>query len=247
MIKILIIDDEPSIVNLVSAYLKPEGYEVFTAADGPSGLKAAKAYKPDLIVLDLMLPGLDGIELLSQLRRESDTYVIMLTARAEETDKIIGLSIGADDYLTKPFDIRELQARIENLIKIRRKLQEKYQRLEYVFKPDGNKGTSLDEQFIIKVMDVIERHISEEEFSIEEFGNEVGMSRAQFHRKFKAITGKPASMFLRSVRLAKAKKMIEEQQGNISEIAYSVGFSSPSYFSKCFRDEFGYPPSNSVK
>jgi len=98
-----------------------------------------------------------------------------------------------------------------------------------------------------KVMEVIEKHISEEEFSIEEFGNEVGMSRTQFHRKFKAITGKPASMFLRSLRLARAKKMIEEQQGNISEIAYSVGFSSPSYFAKCFREEFGYPPSDLVK
>ena len=113
MTKILVIDDEPSIVNLVSAYLKPEGYEVFTAADGPSGLKAAKAYKPDLIVLDLMLPGLDGIELLSRLRRESDVYVILLTARTEETDKIVGLSVGADDYVTKPFSPRELVARIK--------------------------------------------------------------------------------------------------------------------------------------
>ncbi len=113
MTKILIIDDEPSIVNLVSAYLKPEGYEVFTAADGPAGLKAAKAYKPDLIVLDLMLPGLDGIELLSRLRRESDVYVILLTARTEETDKIVGLSVGADDYVTKPFSPRELVARIK--------------------------------------------------------------------------------------------------------------------------------------
>src|SRR5512137_933869 len=113
MSKILIIDDEPSIVNLVSAYLKPEGYEVYTAADGPSGLKAARAFKPDLIVLDVMLPGMDGLELLSRLRRESDVYVIMLTARTEETDKIVGLSVGADDYVTKPFSPRELTARVK--------------------------------------------------------------------------------------------------------------------------------------
>ena len=111
--RILIIDDEPSIVTLVSAYLKPEGYEVFTAVDGISGLKAAKTFNPDLIVLDLMLPGLDGLELLSRLRRESDVYVIMLTARTEETDKIVGLSVGADDYVTKPFSPRELVARIK--------------------------------------------------------------------------------------------------------------------------------------
>jgi two-component system alkaline phosphatase synthesis response regulator PhoP len=113
MTKILVIDDEPSITNLVSAYLKPEGYEVFTAADGNAGLKATRAFKPDLIILDLMLPGMDGLELLSRLRRESDVYVIMLTARTDETDKIVGLSVGADDYVTKPFSPRELVARVK--------------------------------------------------------------------------------------------------------------------------------------
>ena len=113
MAKILVIDDEPSITNLVKAYLKPEGYEVYTAADGNAGLKAARAFKPDLIILDVMLPGMDGIELLSRLRRESDVYVILLTARTEETDKIVGLSVGADDYVTKPFSPRELTARVK--------------------------------------------------------------------------------------------------------------------------------------
>jgi two-component system alkaline phosphatase synthesis response regulator PhoP len=113
MAKILVIDDEPSIINLVTAYLKPEGYEVFTAADGNAGLKAARSYKPDVIVLDLMLPGKDGFEVLSQLRRESNVYVILLTAKTEETDRIVGLSVGADDYVTKPFSPRELVARIK--------------------------------------------------------------------------------------------------------------------------------------
>src|SRR5512135_3627025 len=113
MAKILVIDDEPSITNLVSAYLKPEGYEVYTAADGPTGLKAARAYKPDLIILDIMLPGMDGIELLTRLRRESEVYVMLLTARTEETDKVVGLSVGADDYVSKPFSPRELTARVK--------------------------------------------------------------------------------------------------------------------------------------
>ncbi len=113
MAKILVIDDEPSIVNLVTAYLKPEGYEVYTASDGNAGLKTARVFKPDVIVLDLMLPGMDGIEVLSQLRRESNVYVILLTAKTEETDKIVGLSVGADDYVTKPFSPRELVARIK--------------------------------------------------------------------------------------------------------------------------------------
>lgn len=113
MTKILVVDDEPAIVNLIQAYLKPEGYEVFTASDGLAGLKAARAFKPDLIVLDVMLPGMDGLELLTRLRRESQAYVILLTARTEETDKIVGLSVGADDYVTKPFSPRELVARIK--------------------------------------------------------------------------------------------------------------------------------------
>ena len=115
--KILIIDDEPMIVNLVSAYLKTEGYEVFTATDGIQGLKTAKSVKPDLIILDVMLPGFDGIELLTKLRRESDVYVILLTARTEETDKIVGLSVGADDYVTKPFSPKELVARIKSALR----------------------------------------------------------------------------------------------------------------------------------
>ncbi len=113
MAKILVIDDEPSITNLVSAYLKPEGYQVYTAADGPSGLKAARVFHPDIIILDVMLPGMDGIELLTRLRRESQVYVILLTARTEEMDKVVGLSVGADDYVTKPFSPRELTARVK--------------------------------------------------------------------------------------------------------------------------------------
>ena len=113
MAKILVVDDEPSIVKLVTAYLKPEGYEVLSAADGPSGLKAARVFKPDVAILDIMLPGMDGLELLQHLRRESQAYVILLTARTEELDKIVGLSVGADDYVTKPFSPRELVARVK--------------------------------------------------------------------------------------------------------------------------------------
>ncbi len=111
--KILVVDDEPSISNLVVSYLRKEGYEVYNAVDGPAGLNAARTYQPDLIVLDIMLPGMDGLEVLTQLRRESNVYVILLTAKTEEFDKVLGLSVGADDYVTKPFSPRELTARIK--------------------------------------------------------------------------------------------------------------------------------------
>ena len=111
--KILVVDDEANIVRLVKAYLDQEGYEVYTATDGPAALKAARAYRPDLIVLDIMLPGMDGLEVLAQLRRESDVYVILLTAKTEETDRVVGLTLGADDYVPKPFSPRELVARVK--------------------------------------------------------------------------------------------------------------------------------------
>ncbi len=111
--KVLIVDDEEKIINLVTSYLEREGFEIFTARDGLEGLKLSKEVNPDIIVLDIMLPGMDGIEVLTQIRKESNVYVIMLTAKTEETDKIIGLSVGADDYVTKPFSPRELTARIK--------------------------------------------------------------------------------------------------------------------------------------
>lgn len=144
--KILIIDDESSIHTVLSAYLKTEGFEFLSAYDGPTGLAAARSFKPDIVVLDVMLPGMDGIELLANLRRESNVYVIMLTARSEETDKIVGLSVGADDYLTKPFSPRELVARIKAAL---RRLQN----------PTGNTGEIVTLNFAHLRIDVAARRV----------------------------------------------------------------------------------------
>ena len=150
--KILVIDDEPSILNVVTAYLKSEDYDYNTAEDGPSGLKAFKAFKPDLVILDIMLPGMDGIEVLNQIRRESDVYVIMLTAKSEEVDKVVGLSIGADDYLTKPFSPRELMARIKAALRRLQKTPAESERkvinLPHVRIDSGSRRAWIDEQEI---------------------------------------------------------------------------------------------------
>jgi two-component system alkaline phosphatase synthesis response regulator PhoP len=144
--RILIIDDEISIHTVLSAYLKAEGYEFQSAHDGPTGLAAAHSFKPDIIVLDVMLPGMDGIELLANLRRESNVYVIMLTARSEELDKILGLSVGADDYLTKPFSPRELIARIKAALR----------RLQY---PNGNSAEATVLNFAHLRIDIAARRV----------------------------------------------------------------------------------------
>jgi AraC-like DNA-binding protein len=187
--------------------------------------------------------------------RTSHIPIIILTARSGQESKLEGLETGADDYLTKPFDIKELQIRIRNLINLRRKLQQKLSQIETDFSGKKDipvqsaqdkplKLRNIDEKFLGKIQKIVNEHISEEDFSIEELGSEVGMSRSQVLRKLKALTGKSPSIYVRSIRLLKAKEMIENGDGNISEIAYSVGFSSPIYFSKCFKDEFGYPPKN---
>lgn len=195
------------------------------------------------------MPKMDGNDLSKRIKNNEKTShipVILLTAKSEQESKLKGLKTGADDYLTKPFDTQELKIRINNLIEIRRKLQDKYGRGDFipVKKGDEKKLSNLEEQFMSRVIEVIDGHLSEEEFSIEQFGIEVGMDRVQLHRKLKALSGKSPSIYLRSVRLIRAKKMIEEKEGNISEIAYSVGFSSPTYFTKCFREEFGFLPSD---
>lgn len=255
---ILVVEDNADAREFIKDSLGNE-FVVEEAANGEQGLRKAEQMIPDLIISDIMMPKMDGNELARRIKNDEKTShipIILLTGKSGQESKLEGLETGADDYLTKPFDTKELQLRIKNLINSRRKLQEKYGKGDFVPQKRGEENLSrpgeakaeklsnLEEKFISKVLEVIESHISEEEFSIEQFGKEAGMSRVQLHRKLKALTGKSASHYLRSVRLSKAKKMLEEREGNVSEIAYSIGFSSPQYFTRCFKEEFGYPPSD---
>ena len=237
-----------------------DDYYVEEAVNGEQGIRKAENIIPDLIISDTMMPKMDGNEMTGILKNNEKTShipIIILTAKSGQESKLEGLQSGADDYLTKPFDIKELQVRIKNLINIRRKLQEKFSKIvmsssdktENEFQSNSSKPIrlrSIDEKFISKIQKIINERFSDENFRTDELGNEVGMSRTQVFRKLKALTGKSPSTYVRSIRLLKAKGMIENGEGNISEIAYSVGFSSPIYFSKCFKDEFGYPPKNFI-
>ncbi len=240
---ILVVEDNYDMRQYIRESL--DGYLIEEAVNGEQGVRKAEKIIPDLIISDMMMPKMDGNELVKILKNDEKTShipIILLTAKAGQGNKLEGLETGADDYLTKPFDIKELKVRIKNLISIRKKLQEKFSKIGNRIEVKGQKINSIDEKFMLRVGEIIEQHISEEEFDIEEFCSEVAMSRTQLHRKLKALTGKSASIYIRSVKLAKAKKMIENQLGNISEIAYSLGFSSPTYFTRCFKEEFGYPP-----
>jgi signal transduction histidine kinase/ligand-binding sensor domain-containing protein/DNA-binding response OmpR family regulator len=248
---VLVVEDNADVREFIKDSLGND-FQVEEASNGEQGIRKAEQIIPDMIISDIMMPKMNGNELTKRLKTDEKTShipIILLTAKSDQESRLEGLETGADDYLIKPFDTNELRVRVKNLIQIRRKLQEKYSKGDYVpvkRKESNNKLSDFEERFMNKVTDVIENNLSDEKFNIEKFGEEVGMSRIQLHRKLKALTGKSASNYLRTVRLSKARRLIEEGKGNISEIAYSVGFSSPQYFTRCFKEEYGYPPSDLV-
>jgi AraC-like DNA-binding protein len=187
---------------------------------------------------------MDGFEFCAGLRGHDSTShipVIMLTARAALDDKLTGLETGADAYLTKPFESRELRARVLNLIQGRLRLRD-YFRNQFLTAPGEIQARSREEVFLLKLKSIIQEHLSDELFGVEALCEELGMSRTQVHRKLTALTGNSAGYFIRTYRLETAMQMLRKDTGNISEIAYDVGFSSPSYFTKCFTEHFNMTP-----
>jgi len=225
------------------------GYKIVEAQNGQEGVEKAMAMIPDVVISDVMMPVMDGYTLCDRLKSDEKTShipIILLTARAGREDKLEGLETGADDYLTKPFDAAELQIRVKNLIAVRRKLQEKFKQ-QMVLRPSEISITSVDEAFLKKAVAMVEAHLEDEAFSPEELAREVGMSRAQFYRKLRALTDQPAGLFIRSIRLQRAADLLKQGAGNVAEIAYKVGFSSHSYFTKCFQEYFGMAPTEYKK
>jgi transcriptional regulator GlxA family with amidase domain len=168
--------------------------------------------------------------------------VILLTARAGTESKIEGLETGADDYVTKPFDAKELMARVRNLIQQRRLLRAKFS-AGVVLKPGEVAVTSLDDAFLKKVMDIVEKRMDDEDFGVEEIAHEVALSRRHLDRKLAGLTNLSAAEFVRYMRLQRARELLEKDAATVAEIAFQVGFGSPSYFSACFRERFGCLPS----
>jgi AraC-like DNA-binding protein len=167
--------------------------------------------------------------------------VILLTARADQQSRLTGLQHRADDYLLKPFDADELKLIVRNHVEERQKMRERFSR-EVTLEPKQISLSSLDEKFLQKVMALIEAHMDDEKFSIEDFSSEASYSRMQFYRKIKALTGQGPSQFVRTIRLKRAAQMLSKKSDNVSQIAFSVGFRSLAYFNKCFKEQFGMTP-----
>lgn len=241
----LIVEDNEDLRAYIRSCLEDQ-WTVQEAIDGTEGLEKAIKLIPEVIITDVMMPKMDGHGLTKALRENIQTShipIIMLTAKAYVEDRIEGFEHGADDYLTKPFDARELVVRTQNLVKQRQRLREKYAAGLPDFLQKEEKVNNPEEKFLQRLVDVVQHHMEDEEFGVEELAKQVHLSRYQLHRKVKALTGKSISVFIRSIRLAHARQLLEAKSGNVSEIAFQLGFNSVAYFSKCFADEFGFPPS----
>jgi signal transduction histidine kinase/DNA-binding response OmpR family regulator/ligand-binding sensor domain-containing protein len=241
---VLIVEDNADLRAYIREYIDSD-YSVSEAPNGKIGYEIATETVPDIVISDVMMPEMDGIELCKALKqdlRTSHIPVILLTARAGTDSKIEGLEIGADDYVTKPFDSKELLARVKNLIEQRKQLRKKFS-AGVVLKPGEVAVTSLDDSLLKKVMSAVEKNIADEDFGVDDLAKEACLSRAQLNRKLHALTNLSPAEFIRYVRLQRAKELLEKNSGNIADIAYQVGFGSPAYFSTCFHERFGYPPS----
>ncbi len=247
-LKILVVEDYPDLRSFINRILS-ESYTVIESSNGEEGVQKALEEIPDLIISDIMMPKKDGNQLCAELKNHPATDhipIILLTARAGKEDKFEGLDHGADDYLTKPFDESELLVRIRNLIQNRKKLQQKYQK-EIWLKPGEVKVTSTQEKFLEQLKEVVEEHLSNETLTAEELARNMALSRSQLHRKLKALTNQSATEFIRAYRLERGAELLMQQFGNVSEIAYEVGFSSRTYFSSCFQKHFGRSPSEYIR
>ena len=241
---LLIVEDNSDVRNYIVSHLE-EDYRLQEAVDGEDGHNQAIKNIPDLIISDVMMPKMDGFELCQKLKtdeRTSHIPVILLTAKATDKDKITGYETGADDYIMKPFDSSVLKVRIKNLIEQRRKLREQF-RKEGIIELEDKDITSTDKKFLQNVIKIINNHLSDTVFTVKILADEVSMSRSNLERKLAALTGESPAEIIKKIRLTRASKLIIEKSGNISEIALEVGFSNPAYFSKCFREQFGFTPS----
>jgi DNA-binding response OmpR family regulator len=243
MVNPLIVEDNVDLSDFIRDIFKDK-YRILQAKNGDEGLGIATATIPDLIISDVMMPKMDGYTLCKELKNNDKTNhipIILLTAKASTENKLEGLETGADDYLVKPFHEEELFLKVKNLIRLREILQKKYQG-ELWQKPKAVKAISVQQKFIEKIKKVIAQNLSNDQFGVEDLASEMSMSRSQMHRKLKAITNKPATAIIRNYRLYRAADLIMQDAGNITEIAYTVGFSSQSYFTTTFTELFGVSP-----
>ena len=245
---VLIVEDNHDMRSYIRENLESD-YRVIQAKNGEEGIQKALEFIPDLIITDVMMPAVNGFELTETLKadnKSSHIPIIMLTAKADEESKLKGLEKGVDDYLIKPFSTKELHARVGNLIKLRRLLKERYNEISAINTSEID-AKPIDKEFIDKVFKIIKDHLEDSSFSVTILAGEVGMSVSQLNRKLNALINQSAGKLIRSTKLDYSSQLLKNKAGNVSEIAYRVGFSDLSSFTNSFKEKFGIPPSELLK
>lgn len=245
---ILLVDDNYDFIKFLSESLSKH-YRVLKAMDGKQALAVLEKEDADLVVSDIMMPEMDGLELCSAIKndiRYSHIPIILLTAKASEEHQLEGLSVGADDYITKPFNMEVLKLRINKIIDMNVKRQELFNQ-EIRIEPSRITITPLDRQLVEKAISIVEENISETEFSVEELAASLNISRSYFYKKMLKITGKKPIEFIRTIRMKRAQQLLAESQMQVAEIAYTLGYNSPKVFSKHFREEFNMSPTEFIR
>jgi signal transduction histidine kinase/ligand-binding sensor domain-containing protein/DNA-binding response OmpR family regulator len=241
---ILIVDDNEDIRFYLKDNLR-RNYTVYEALNGAEGWEKTKQLQPDLVVSDVMMPVMDGMELCRHIKTDKHTShipVILLTARSAAEPKMEAFQVGANDYVTKPFSFEMLQSRIRNLLAQQEAMRKLFQK-QLEVNPSEISITSVDEQFIRQSIETVEQNISNPDFSVEDLSRALHMSRVALYKKLLALTGKSPLDFIKTIRLKRAAQLLEKSQFTISEIAYEVGFNNPKYFARTFKKEFGLLPS----
>ena len=246
-------EDNLEISNYLSGILSPE-YHIQTAANGKNGLALLSSYLPDLVVTDIMMPEMDGIEMTARIKESVETShipVVMLTAKSTTGDQVVGIESGAEAYLLKPFNSQILRVTIKNILKQRKALLGKFLKKDL---PEGHPVkkeivideiviTPKDEQFLDKLMKYVEENYNDPDLNVEKLAESAHVSRTVFYNKIKGLTGLAPSEFLRQIRLKIAGKMLLESDLNISEVAYQTGFNNVKYFRSHFKNLYGLNPS----
>lgn len=241
---ILLVEDNRDVIEFIRTSLAHQ-YNFVTAENGEEGLSKANNFMPELIISDIMMPIMDGLEFCKRIKsnpKTSHITLILLTAKSLDNNKLEGIRHGADVYLTKPFEIPMLEAHITNLIRRKQELTNYFRSEFMTLQEKSDHKDNRDVKFLKKVMDLIEANISEPNFGVEEISKEIGLSATHLYRKVKAQTGHSPQEIIKKYRIKKASLMLKNNEGNVSETMYKVGFSSASYFSKCFKAEFGMTP-----
>ena len=226
-----------------------ERYNVLLAQDGEEGLEISRQNLPDLILSDIMMPGMDGLEFCKQIKNDELTShipLILLTAKTGKEDEISGFELGADDYITKPFEAEVLKLKIRNILESRKQIAQKFfSASNYI--PENIRINQIDQGFLEKFVKLVEDNIDDTELSGDRLACELGMSKGNLYKKLKTLTGMTVNIFVRSIRLKVAARLLKQGHYNISEVAYAVGFNNPKYFSTCFSEMFSMAPKEYMK